>query len=67
MFVFSNKILPPFCSAIVDKIVSLQASPKNLNDNYKIIQKNFVESISKCNDLILEIGVLISHIFNAHG
>ena len=48
---------------------SFQESPKNLNsnDNYKIIQKNFVEPISKCNDLILEIGVLISHAFNAHG
>ena len=37
------------------------------NDNYKTIQKNFVEPISTCNDLILEIGVLISHAFNAHG
>ena len=48
---------------------SLQETPKNLNsnDNYKTIQKNFVEPISTCNDLILEIGVLISHAFNAHG
>ena len=48
---------------------SLQGSPKNLNsnDNYKTIQKNFVEPISTCNNLILEIGVLISHAFNAHG
>ena len=46
---------------------NVKQSPKNLNDNYKIIQKKFIEPISKCNDLILEIGVLISHAFNAHG
>ena len=46
---------------------NVKQSSKNLNDNYKIIQKNFIEPISKCNDLILEIGVLISHAFNAHG
>ena len=48
---------------------TLQKTPKNLNsnDNYKTIQKNFVEPISTCNGLILEIGVLISHAFNAHG
>ena len=48
---------------------SLQGLQKklNFNDNYKTIQKNFVEPISTCNDLILEIGVLISHAFNAHG
>ena len=49
------------------KISSDKQFPENLNDNYKIIQKKFIEPISKCNDLILEIGVLISHAFNAHG
>ena len=46
---------------------NVKQSSKSLNDNYKIIQKKFIEPISKCNDLILEIGVLISHAFNAHG
>ena len=46
---------------------NVKQSPKNLNDNYKTIQKKYIEPISKCNDLILEIGVLISHAFNAHG
>ena len=36
-------------------------------DNYKNIRDDFVDPLYICNGLILEIGVLISHAFNAHG
>ena len=36
-------------------------------DDYKNIRDDFVDPLYICNGLILEIGVLISHAFNAHG
>ena len=36
-------------------------------DDYKNIRDDFVDPLYICNGLILEIGVLVSHAFNAHG
>ena len=36
-------------------------------DDYKNIRDDFVDPLYICNGLILEIGVLVSHAFKAHG